>query len=122
MALHPGGGLTVEGLMSEAKFEADGCTLKRWALASMGLTALPESLGDLTLSGDLHLSFNDISTLPESFASITLGGDLYLSCNNLSTLPESFGSVAVGGRLDLYGNELSTFPESFPNVKGRVRK
>ena len=99
VALHPGGGLTVEELMSKARFEADGCTLKKWHLGHMGLTALPESLGDLTLSGSLRLYYNKISTLPESFASVT-----------------------VGGRLDLRGNRLTTFPKSFPNVKGKVKK
>ena len=123
VALHPGGRLTVEGLMSKASFEADGCTLKNWDLERMGLTALPESLGDLTLSRDLDLGFNKISTLPESFASITLGGNLYLSRNEISTLPESFGSVTVGGGLYLQNNNrLTTFPKSFPNVKGKVKK
>ena len=70
VALHPGGRLTGEGLMSRAKLEADGCTLKSWNLGQMGLTALPESLGDLTLSGDLFLSYNELSTLPESFPNV----------------------------------------------------
>ena len=70
MALHPGGRLTVEDLMSEAEFEADGCTLESWDLDKMGLKALPESLGDLTLSGDLFLSYNELSTLPESFPNV----------------------------------------------------
>ena len=97
MAIHPGGRLTVERLMSKAEFEADGCTLRSWDLEDMGLSALPESLGDLTLSGNLNLGYNKISTLPESFS-----------------------SVAVGKDLALWNNEFSTLPESFPNVKGRV--
>ena len=103
MALHPGGGLTVEGLMSKARFEADGCTLKSWYLNGICLTALPESLGDLTLSGDLDLSSNELSTLPESFGSITIGGNLILSYNRLDTF-------------------FSTTTTSFPNVKGQVYK
>ena len=102
MALHPGGRLTVEGLMSKAEYKVDGCTLESWDLVGMGLTALPESLGDLTLSGDLNLSGNKISTLPESFASITVGGYLDLSCNSLDRRQWS--------------------PASFPNVKGEVKK
>ena len=73
MALHPGGRLTVEGLMSKASFEADGCTLKTWSLYNMyrmGLTALPESLGDLTLSGNLYLFNNRLTTIPESFPNV----------------------------------------------------
>ena len=50
--------LTVEELMERVTFEEDGCTLKSWNLAQKGLTALPESIGDLTLSGDLRLCYH----------------------------------------------------------------
>ena len=89
--------LTVEVLMDGVTFEEDGCTLQSWDLARKGLTALPESIGDLTLSRDL---------------------DLFR--NQLRTLPESFGSLTVGGHLNLNGNQLRTLPETFPNVKGEV--
>ena len=85
----------VETLMSWVNFEEDGYTLKNWDLNSQGLTALPESIGDLTFTGDLTLTWNQLTTLPESFGSLTVGGDL-----------------------DLYENPLTTLPETFPNVKG----
>ena len=111
--------LTVEELMERVTFEEeDGCTLQSWDLAGKGLTALPESFGDLTLSGSLSLGRNRLRTLPESFGSLTVGGNLILSQNQLRTLPESFGSLTVGGDLYLGGNQLTTLPESFPNVKG----
>ena len=113
--------LTVEVLMERVTFEEAGCTLQSWNLARKGLTTLPESIGDLTLSGDLDLSYNQLTTLPESFGSLTVGGYLNLYDNQLATLPESFGSLTVGGNLFLYWNQLTTLPESFPNVKGEVR-
>ena len=111
----------VKELMERVTFEADGCTLKSWDLARQGLTALPESIGDLTVRGDLILGYNQLRTLPESFGSLTVGGDLILGQNQLRTLPESFGSLTVGGNLDLGGNQLRTLSEIFPNVKGSVR-
>ena len=121
--------LTVEELMERVRFEADGCTLKSWDLAVkpgalrpvITLTALPESIGDLTLSGDLILVRNQLRTLPETFGSLTVGRDLELGENQLTTLPESFGSLTVDGSLSLSGNQLTALPESFPNVKGEVR-
>ena len=89
--------LTVEELMENVTFEEDGCTLQNWDLGIVGLTALPESIGDLTVSGFLSLYGN-----------------------HLATLPESFGSLTVGGNLILYRNQFPTLPESFPNVKGEV--
>ena len=122
--------LTVEELMERVTFEEDGCTLQSWDLARRGLTALPESIGDLTLSGDLILVRNQLRTLPESVGSLTVGGDLELNENELTTLPESFGSVAVGGDLNLTENQLkaidniSNYPNPgstvLPNVEGVV--
>ena len=91
--------LTVEALMERVTFEEDGCTLQSWDLSEMGLTALPDSIGDLTLSGKLRLCYNQ-----------------------LRTLPESFGSLTVGRRLRLDQNPLRTLPASFPNVKGDVHR
>ena len=87
--------LTVEELMKRVRFEEDGCTLQSWDLTGWipGLTALPESIGDLTLSGSLSLGQNQLRTLPESFGSLTVGGDLNLQQNQLTTLPESFPNV-----------------------------
>ena len=42
---------TAEELMGKAEFEADGVTLKNWDLFDVGLVALPESFGSLTMVG-----------------------------------------------------------------------
>ena len=70
--------LTVEELMERVTFEEDGCTLYSWDLRRKGLTALPESIGDLTVGGNLYLNENQLTTLPESFGSLTVGGMLFL--------------------------------------------
>ena len=70
--------LTIKELMSMVEFEEDGCTLKSWNLSANGLTALPESIGDLTLTGSLRLNSNRLTTLPESFGSLSALTDLNL--------------------------------------------
>ena len=90
--------LTVEELMERVTFEEDGCTLHSWNLSGLDLTALPESIGDLTVRGDMYLRYNQLTTLPESFGSLTVAGDLYLFQNQLTTLAD----------------------DAFPNVEGEV--
>ena len=86
------------------------------------IAALPESIGDLTVDGNLQLNNNQLKELPASFGSLTVGGSLDLGYNNLATLPASFGSLTVGGHLSLKSNNLSELPANFSNidVRGRV--
>ena len=82
-----------------------------------GIKVLPESIGDLTVDGNLGLYNNNLATLPAGFGSLTVGGNLYLHYNNLATLPASFGSLTVGGDLDLSINNLATLPASFGSLQ-----
>ena len=43
-----------------------------------GITVLSESIGNLTVDGDLAVEWNTLESLPESFGSPTVGGKLYL--------------------------------------------
>ena len=61
-----------------------------------------------------------IRKLPESIGDLTIEGDLSFYNNHLSSLPESFGSLTVGEDLFLVGNRLRTLPKSLPNVKGDI--
>jgi len=90
-----------------------------WNLQSLGLVALPSSIGDLTISSSLQLSRNRIKSLPDSFGNLTIVGDLLLDRNGLETLPETFGSIAVGAELHLGSNKLQSLPASFSEVKAR---
>ena len=58
-----------------------------------GIKVLPESIGSLTVGGDLHLQQNQLASLPEGFGSLTVGGHLNLGYNRLASLPEGFGSL-----------------------------
>ena len=78
----------------------------------LGINVLPESIGDLTVDGNLELNDNILTTLPESFGSLTVGGNLYLNNNNLGSLPESFGSLKVGGSVFLNANPSLYVPVS----------
>jgi len=80
---------------------------------NMGILVLPPSIGDLTVTGALHLNENILESLLESFGSLTVGGGLNLCSNQLESLPELFGSLTVGGDLFLNRNKLESLPESF---------
>ena len=95
-------GLTVERLMECVEMNPEDAShvLGDLHWGGKGILVLPESVGDLTVSGSLNLQNNNLKSLPESFGSLTVGGSLWLYNNQLESLPESFGSLTVGG--DLY--------------------
>ena len=45
------------------------------------ITVLPESIGSLTVGGNLDLDDNQLASLPEGFGSLTVGGGVYLNSN-----------------------------------------
>ena len=76
------------------------------------LTALPEWLGQLTQLQTLHLSVNQLTALPEWLGQLTQLQELYLSDNQLTALPESLGQLTQLQALHLSGNQLTALPES----------
>jgi len=110
-------GLTVKWLMKDVEVDPeDASHALGMSWGNNGIAVLPESIGDLTVVGDLCLDGNKLVSLPESFGSLTVGGDLYLSRNKLESLLESFGSLTVGGGLYLGDNKLESLPESFGSL------
>ena len=75
-------------------------------LVSLGLTRLPETLGQLTALQSLDLSINQLTTLPEWLGQLTALQGLGLRNNQLTTLPESLGQLAALQWLDL-ANKIS---------------
>ena len=77
------GGLTVERLMRNVEVDPadDSHVLGDLHWGGKGILVLPESIGDLTVSGSLNLDDNKLESLPESFGSLTVGGDLDLHGN-----------------------------------------
>ena len=83
---------------------------------SKGIRVLPDSIGSLTVGGDLLLNRNRLASLPEGFSSLTVEGHLLLNNNLLASLPEGFGSLTVGRALYLQGNKLTSLPEGFGSL------
>ncbi len=81
-------------------------------LANLGLTALPESLGQFTQLQSLDLEYNRLTALPESLDQLTQLQSLHLGHNQLPKLPEWLGQLTKLQRLFLHNNQLTELPES----------
>ena len=57
-------------------------------------------------SGNLDLSYTDITALPDN---LTVGGGLYLSHTQITELPDN---LTVGGGLDLSGTGITALPDN----------
>jgi internalin A len=84
-------------------------------LSGNQLTALPESLGQLTQLQSLDLSRNQLTALPESLGQLTQLQKLCLYDNQLATLPESLGQLTQLRRLGLSRNQLTAVPKWIGN-------
>ena len=86
------------------------------------LTELPASFPDCVRSfEEVCLQNNQLKCLPETFGNIRVTGGMDLSSNALESLPESFGEVQVGGALRLNQNQLKQLPDSFTNTQVTAR-
>ncbi|MBI1766419.1 MAG: TIR domain-containing protein [Acidobacteria bacterium] len=85
---------------------------KNLGLSNMGLTELPESLGQLTRLEELDLSNNKLTTLPEQLSQFQNLVSLNLSLNQLTALPESLSQLHQLQSLYLSGNRLTVLPKS----------
>lgn len=83
---------------------------------NLGITHLPENIGDLTIDGELDLGNNKLVSLPDNFSYISVRGDIVLNKNNLVSLPDNFGNLKTGGVLNLSYNNLHSLPKSFGNI------
>jgi Leucine Rich repeats (2 copies)/Leucine Rich Repeat len=87
-------------------------SLTNLALISNKLSTLPRSLGNLSSLEKLYLHFNQFSDLPRSLGNLSSLKDLSLNNNNLSSLSERLGDLKSLTYLDLNSNKLSTLPAS----------
>ncbi|MBN9523412.1 leucine-rich repeat domain-containing protein [bacterium] len=76
------------------------------------LTGLPEALGRLPMLRHLDLHQNRLTGLPEALGGLTQLRELYLSQNQLTGLPEALGGLAQLHGLDLRQNQLTRLPEA----------
>jgi Leucine-rich repeat (LRR) protein len=105
--------------MSAAEQKIQGALLSgetELDLSNNQLSALPESLGQLTHLQSLDLSRNQLTVLPESIGQLTKLQTLVLSRNQLTALPESLGQLTKLQSLDLSDNQLTEFPETLSQL------
>jgi internalin A len=81
-------------------------------LDSLGITELPEEIGQLTNLQTLSLRGNELTSLPESIGQLINLQWLDLGNNQLASLPESIAQLTNLQMLDLYDNQLTSLPES----------
>ena len=110
--------LTVEELMEDVNVDLENSSQVVGDLDwyNKGITVLPESIGTLTVTGNLYLNGNQLASLPKDFGFLTVEGVLRLDNNRLASLPEGFDSLTVGGSLFLKNNQLASLPEGFGSL------
>ena len=92
--------------------EARRTRAQRLDLSSLGLTELPQSLGQLAHLELLIVWGNQLTALPESLGQLAQLQTLDVSKNKLRALPESLGQLAHLELLIVWGNQLTALPES----------
>jgi len=90
----------------------------RLDLAGLRLTAIPDSIGQLTTLTSLDLSRNQLTTVPDSIGQLTNLTDLHLSDNQLTILPDSIGQLINLTWLELDDNQLTMLPDSIGQLTG----
>lgn len=108
----------MEGLL-DFKLQHDARYLD---LSRLGISKIPDAIGNLTKLETLMLAENKIQTLPETIGLLTNLKTLYLFNNQLTALPESIGNLTKLEWLGLIGNIFSkkTIRElkiKFPNTR-----
>jgi leucine-rich repeat protein SHOC2 len=102
----------LEKLIAKARDE-------QWSVIELrgaGITALPESICELTNLTKLYLYGNKLERLPESIGQLTNLTELLLHRNQLKYIPDSIGNLTKLTKLGFYDNQLRTIPESIGNL------
>ncbi|MDJ1183337.1 leucine-rich repeat domain-containing protein [Roseofilum casamattae] len=81
-------------------------------LSNMGLTELPDAIGQLVHLQELELEVNQLRSVPEGLGQLVNLQRLNLSGNELRSVPESLGQLVNLEWLHLSSNELRSVPES----------
>ena len=94
------------------KLTVVGGVLTGLNLCGLGLTTVPESIGQLSGLTVLSLNKNRLTSVPESIGQLKMLQTLDLGENNLASLPQTIGQLATLTLLDLSRNGFTTLPES----------
>jgi internalin A len=101
--------------------EAARNNLSTLDLSQLGLTAIPEPIGQLTSLTILNLSINRLTSLPESIGQLTGLSTLLLNHTELTELPESIGQLASLAWINLSKSRLTGLPESIGQLTALTR-
>jgi internalin A len=106
--------LNLSGLGLTALPEAIGnlAQLQSLNISNNHLTALPEAIGNLAQLRRLDVSQNQLTGLSEAIGKLTQLHGLYISGNQLTGLPEAVGKLTQLESLYISGNQLTGLPEA----------
>ncbi|MEY3202145.1 MAG: leucine rich repeat scaffold protein [Pseudomonadota bacterium] len=113
-------GVSREEKRAEAAAKIATCrdhNLTRLDLSRLGLSSLPNCVGELRQLEWLLLVSNHFTTLPAWVCALPDLVGLYLSCNRLNALPDSIGDLNRLERLRLDYNQLEKLPASIANLR-----
>jgi small GTP-binding protein len=85
------------------------------------LTEIPDWIGQLTALTTLNLNGNRLTEIPDWIGQLTALTDLDLSRNLLTEVPDSIGQLTALIRLYLYGNQLTEIPDSIRQLTALKR-
>jgi internalin A len=80
------------------------------------ITAIPDSLAQLTNLQQLRLSNNQITAIPGSLARLTYLQELDLSNNQITVIPDSLARLTNLQHLYLYKNHITAIPDSLAQL------
>ena len=84
---------------------------------NFNINSLPEIFGNMIVTGDMNLSYNNFTTLPDSFGNIKVFGNLNLAKNDFTALPETLVNITIHGHLYISGTQFRNFPYIIGNIE-----
>ena len=103
-----------EALARIESAQRDGAT--SLDLSELGLTVMPDAIGNLAALQSLDLGDNQLTTLPDAIGNLAALTKLYLLNNQLTALPDATENLAALNFLGLGKNQLATVPEVICNL------
>lgn len=90
---------------------------KELGLRNMGLTELPESLGQLAQLQWLNVGDNNLGEIPSVIRRLTGLRRLFVYHNGLQFIPDWISELSYLETVSITGNDLSELPKSFSELK-----
>ena len=95
---------------NEGRIRIEGNRIIYLDVSSMGLTSLPEGIGDLQALKGLYVGHNQLISLPERIGDLKALEVLYVGGNKLTSLPERIGDLQALEILYVSHNKLTSLP------------